>query len=211
MIELNVQAETERYIVATSGIHPSFSLSTPVYLPFSLPVSFLALPSPPLLPFFPLFLSLVSLTTASYRTIASFSSLHSSLLVSPCIAPLPSCLEPNVSLVSLPSAPLRVVVVVFLSFALSASTRFSFQGVKRPVLIMLLKPATPLTVLLLIAFALLLLSVISTPIVKGIPIASYENIDYGVFGYCKGGECTDIHIGYTSGSCSSLCYPSYSC
>ncbi|PKY04604.1 pali-domain-containing protein [Aspergillus campestris IBT 28561] len=62
---------------------------------------------------------------------------------------------------------------------------------------MLLKPATPLTILLLVAFALLLLSVISTPIVKGIPLATYNDVDYGVFGYCKSGVCTNIHIGYT--------------
>lgn len=74
---------------------------------------------------------------------------------------------------------------------------------------MLLKPATPLTILLLIAFALLLLSVISTPIVKGIPLASFQNVDYGVFGYCKSGECTDIHIGYTSGE--STLSQSYCC
>lgn len=65
---------------------------------------------------------------------------------------------------------------------------------------MLLKPATPLTILLLIAFALLLLSVISTPIVKQIPLASFDNVDYGVFGYCKRGQCSAIHIGYTSSS-----------
>lgn len=77
----------------------------------------------------------------------------------------------------------------------------------RPLFIMLLKPATPLTILLLVAFALLLLSVISTPIVKGIPIATFENVDYGVFGYCKGSKCTDIHVGYTAGSYSSRpCY-----
>ncbi|KAB8207380.1 SUR7/PalI family protein [Aspergillus parasiticus SU-1] len=63
---------------------------------------------------------------------------------------------------------------------------------------MLLKPATPLTILLLIAFVLLLLSVISTPIVKGIPLATFENVDYGVFGYCKAGQCTNIHLGYTN-------------
>ncbi|KAE8355150.1 SUR7/PalI family-domain-containing protein [Aspergillus coremiiformis] len=62
---------------------------------------------------------------------------------------------------------------------------------------MLLKPATPLTILLLVAFILLLLSVISTPIITGIPLATFENVDYGVFGYCKSGQCTDIHIGYT--------------
>jgi hypothetical protein len=64
---------------------------------------------------------------------------------------------------------------------------------------MLLRPATPLTILLLIAFVLLLLSVISTPIVKGIPLATFKNVDYGVFGYCKNDKCTNIHVGYTNG------------
>ncbi|KAL5361251.1 SUR7/PalI family-domain-containing protein [Aspergillus floccosus] len=68
---------------------------------------------------------------------------------------------------------------------------------------MLLRPATPLTILLLIAFVLLLLSVISTPIVKGIPLATFKNVDYGVFGYCKNGKCTDIHIGYTNDDMTS--------
>ncbi|KAL2807681.1 SUR7/PalI family-domain-containing protein [Aspergillus granulosus] len=63
---------------------------------------------------------------------------------------------------------------------------------------MLLKPATPLTVLLLIAFTLLLLSVLSTPIVKNIPLATFDNVEYGVFGYCKAGKCTAIHVGYTT-------------
>ncbi|KAL6237016.1 SUR7/PalI family-domain-containing protein [Aspergillus navahoensis] len=63
---------------------------------------------------------------------------------------------------------------------------------------MLLKPATPLTILLLIAFVLLLLSVLSTPIVKNIPLATFDNVEYGVFGYCKAGTCTAIHIGYTT-------------
>lgn len=63
---------------------------------------------------------------------------------------------------------------------------------------MLLKPATPLTILLLVAFALLLLSCLSTPIIKGIPLATFSNVDYGVFGYCQGDTCTPIHVGYTS-------------
>ncbi|KAL4918593.1 SUR7/PalI family-domain-containing protein [Aspergillus aurantiobrunneus] len=63
---------------------------------------------------------------------------------------------------------------------------------------MLLKPATPLTVLLLVAFVLLLLSVLSTPIVKNIPLATFDNVEYGVFGYCKDGTCTAIHVGYTT-------------
>ncbi|KGO69871.1 Actin cortical patch SUR7/pH-response regulator PalI [Penicillium italicum] len=68
---------------------------------------------------------------------------------------------------------------------------------------MLLKPATPLAILLLIAFVLLLLSCLSTPIVRGIPLASFKDVDYGVFGYCKGSTCTNIHVGYTSNDISS--------
>ncbi|KAJ5886637.1 pH-response regulator protein palI/RIM9 [Penicillium subrubescens] len=68
---------------------------------------------------------------------------------------------------------------------------------------MLLKPATPLTILLLIAFALLLLSCLSTPIVKGIPLATFKNVDYGVFGYCQGDQCTNIHVGYTGNNIDS--------
>lgn len=63
---------------------------------------------------------------------------------------------------------------------------------------MLLRPATPLAVLLLAAFGLLVVSVLSTPIVKGIPLATFENVDYGVFGYCKGSTCTGINVGYTN-------------
>ncbi|KAJ5624368.1 hypothetical protein N7510_000677 [Penicillium lagena] len=68
---------------------------------------------------------------------------------------------------------------------------------------MLLKPATPLTVLLLVAFVLLLLSCLSTPIIKGIPLATFENVDYGVFGYCHGDKCTNIYVGYTSNDINS--------
>lgn len=64
----------------------------------------------------------------------------------------------------------------------------------------MLRPATPLTFLLFMAFVLLLISVISTPIVKGIPLASYEGVDFGVFGNCKGKTCTDIKVGYTTGT-----------
>ena len=67
----------------------------------------------------------------------------------------------------------------------------------------MLRPATPLTVLLFIAFVLLLLSVLSTPIVKSIPLATYKDVDYGVFGYCKngpGGKCEGIRIGYATGT-----------
>ncbi|GFF37645.1 pH-response regulator protein palI/RIM9 [Aspergillus udagawae] len=68
---------------------------------------------------------------------------------------------------------------------------------------MLLKPATPLTILLLAAFVLLLLSVLSTPIIQGIPLATFNDVDYGVFGFCKAGQCTNIHIGYTTDEISN--------
>ena len=63
----------------------------------------------------------------------------------------------------------------------------------------MLRPATPLTVLLLASFILLLISVISTPIVKGIPIATFQGVNFGVFGYCKGSKCSGIKIGYDTG------------
>lgn len=68
----------------------------------------------------------------------------------------------------------------------------------------MLRPASPLTILLFVAFVLLLLSVISTPIVKGIPLASFKGVDFGVFGYCKGAECHGVQVGYTTGMCGTL-------
>ena len=62
---------------------------------------------------------------------------------------------------------------------------------------MILRPATPLTILLLGAFVLLLLSVLSTPIVKSIPLGTYKGTDFGVFGFCRAdGSCSSIGIGY---------------
>ncbi|KAH8667655.1 SUR7/PalI family-domain-containing protein [Tricladium varicosporioides] len=60
----------------------------------------------------------------------------------------------------------------------------------------MLRPATPLTILLFAAFALLLISVLSTPIIKAIPLATFSGVDFGVFGFCKGGSCTNVEIGY---------------
>ncbi|KAL6713431.1 regulator of ime2 [Lecanora helva] len=60
----------------------------------------------------------------------------------------------------------------------------------------MLRPATPLTVLFFVAFCLLLLSTISTPIVKGIPLAKFNGVTFGVFGYCKQSGCSKIQIGY---------------
>ncbi|CZT04683.1 hypothetical protein WAI453_007742 [Rhynchosporium graminicola] len=64
----------------------------------------------------------------------------------------------------------------------------------------MLRPATPLTILLFAAFFLLLISVLSTPIIKQIPLASFGGVDFGVFGYCKGSNCTSIEIGYNTAS-----------
>ncbi|KAI0971978.1 pali-domain-containing protein [Xylaria arbuscula] len=64
----------------------------------------------------------------------------------------------------------------------------------------MLRPATPLAILLFIAFALLLLSVLSTPIIKAIPLGVYKPgntvVNFGVFGYCQGDKCSAIEIGY---------------
>jgi hypothetical protein len=63
----------------------------------------------------------------------------------------------------------------------------------------MLRPATPLSVLLFAAFVLLLISVLSTPIIKQIPLASFGGVDFGVFGFCQGGTCSKIEIGYSTG------------
>ncbi|KAI0431811.1 pali-domain-containing protein [Xylaria sp. FL1042] len=64
----------------------------------------------------------------------------------------------------------------------------------------MLRPATPLAILLFVAFVLLLLSVLSTPIIKAIPLGVYKPddgvVNFGVFGYCRGSECSPIEIGY---------------
>ncbi|AEO65047.1 uncharacterized protein THITE_56897 [Thermothielavioides terrestris NRRL 8126] len=60
----------------------------------------------------------------------------------------------------------------------------------------MLRPATPLSVLLFAAFVLLMLSVLSTPIIRVIPLASWQGVDFGVFGYCDKNGCTSIGIGY---------------
>jgi hypothetical protein len=59
-----------------------------------------------------------------------------------------------------------------------------------------MRPATPLAVLFFIAFALLLLSSLSTPVIKGIPIASHNGYKFGVLGFCEGDKCSSVGIGY---------------
>ncbi|KAK1255979.1 hypothetical protein MKX07_008238 [Trichoderma sp. CBMAI-0711] len=60
----------------------------------------------------------------------------------------------------------------------------------------MLRPATPLTVLLGIAFALLLLSVLSAPIISAIPLGSSQDVQFGVFGFCRPSGCSSVGIGY---------------
>ena len=63
----------------------------------------------------------------------------------------------------------------------------------------MLRPATPLTVLFFVAFVLLLLATISTPIVKAIPLAEVRGVKFGVFGYCTTTKCTPVEVGYSVG------------
>ncbi|KAM0322727.1 hypothetical protein ACHAQA_009318 [Verticillium albo-atrum] len=67
----------------------------------------------------------------------------------------------------------------------------------------MLRPATPLSVLLFAAFALLLLSVLSVPIITAIPLGSFAGVDYGVLGFCNRGDCSAIQIGYDLAGLSS--------
>lgn len=66
----------------------------------------------------------------------------------------------------------------------------------------MLRPATPLTFLFLVAFVLLLLSTLSTPIIHSIPLSKYGGYYFGVFGYCQvdGGGPDTCHksLGYAT-------------
>jgi hypothetical protein len=63
----------------------------------------------------------------------------------------------------------------------------------------MLRPATPLSVLLFAAFALLLLSVLSVPVIQGIPLGEFQDATFGVFGFCRGNRCSSISVGYDIG------------
>lgn len=60
----------------------------------------------------------------------------------------------------------------------------------------MIRPATILSVSLFAAFALILIAVLSTPVVKGIPLGSFDDVTFGVFGFCEGSRCSGIEIGY---------------
>lgn len=70
----------------------------------------------------------------------------------------------------------------------------------------MLRPATPLAIIFLLAFVLLLLSTISTPIIKAIPLGSYQGYDFGVFGFCNGDACEGPQIGYNTGEQGCMAY-----
>lgn len=63
----------------------------------------------------------------------------------------------------------------------------------------MLRPATPLTILLAVAFALLLVSVISAPITKAIYLGKADDTIFGVFGRCTGDKCSSVGLGYDDG------------
>ncbi|RDA83670.1 hypothetical protein CP532_0048 [Ophiocordyceps camponoti-leonardi (nom. inval.)] len=59
----------------------------------------------------------------------------------------------------------------------------------------MIRPATALSVLLSVAFALLLISTLSVPLIKQIPLASFNGVNFGVFGFCKGDNCSPLSLG----------------
>lgn len=63
-----------------------------------------------------------------------------------------------------------------------------------------IRPASALSVILAIAFALELLAVLSVPVTRSITLCTYGNIQFGVFGYCDTStdKCSSIGIGYTN-------------
>lgn len=75
----------------------------------------------------------------------------------------------------------------------------------------MLRPATPLSILFFVAFVLLLLSTLSTPIIKAVPLATFEGVNFGVFGYCDGDRCSGLKIGYGTGTCRLFADDGLSC
>lgn len=63
----------------------------------------------------------------------------------------------------------------------------------------MLRPATPLTILLAVAVALLIIAVISAPVTSSIYLGKADNTVFGVFGRCTGGKCSSAGLGYNDG------------
>ncbi|CAN8100115.1 unnamed protein product [Discula destructiva] len=64
----------------------------------------------------------------------------------------------------------------------------------------MLRPASPLSVVLFLAFGLLLIACLSTPIIQSISLGAFNGFTFGVFGYCDGTNCSPIEIGYSTES-----------
>ncbi|BFZ58622.1 hypothetical protein PYCC9005_005686 [Savitreella phatthalungensis] len=63
------------------------------------------------------------------------------------------------------------------------------------------RPLTPGAVCLIVAFVLLLLTVISAPITRFSSLGSASGVKFGVFGYCTNkGVCSSVQIGYAMDS-----------
>jgi hypothetical protein len=79
-----------------------------------------------------------------------------------------------------------------LSVSVFAHSFFFTMGIR-------IRPATALSVILAIAFTLELLAILSVPVTKSITLCTYQNIQFGVFGYCdtSTNTCSDIGIGYS--------------
>lgn len=60
------------------------------------------------------------------------------------------------------------------------------------------RPATGLSLVLAIAFGLHLVSILSVPVTRAITLSTYDNVQYGVFGYCNTttNVCSSVGIGY---------------
>jgi SUR7/PalI family len=67
----------------------------------------------------------------------------------------------------------------------------------------MVRPATPLSVVFLAAFAFLLLASLSTPVVKSIPLGQDDDTTFGVWGFCNADGCSPIQIGYAVPDLSS--------
>lgn len=71
----------------------------------------------------------------------------------------------------------------------------------------MIRPATPLSVLLVAAFALLLIATLSAPIITGIPLGEFDGMAFGVFGTCVNDDCSPIGIGYEPGTTPRSAFP----
>lgn len=82
-----------------------------------------------------------------------------------------------------------------LPLASPSTLSFNFHSLTMGVRI---RPASAPCVIILIAFGLQLVAVLSAPITRAIALSTYNDITYGVFGYCTTDKCSSVSIGYPS-------------